>query len=517
MEVERSYLNKEFIKEDSAKSAYGNSFVEGDAPLHENIGVVKPVKSKKKIFVVLLIFILALSFLSVSTAGILLAYNIIPTSNFKIKAIAVSIVSKIPFLPKTALSILQASLIAHEDVSSAYMDISIASSSSFLSSTLGAQNFDMQISGPFDFSDIENPKANLKAGFGKEFEAETIILGNNMYAKLDKFPSYLLAVFGIKQETISGLLGRWVYFDRSTKDTGARDALNSYKDKKAYTDEVYGDFMEKMNNEYILSKISVSQENIDNFKSYKMHIDLNKEEIEQFINEIYKDVSVDVDIGTIKKSNPIVQIIVDVWFEKSTFYLRKMSLVATLDVSSYGLNSYSDVTSSPISPTSEKFDVAFSVSLSKIGESANVSAPKEYMSSDEFFNQIASLIGQVNVPPSGEYSASKSTAKKLVGEVESYKKMTGKFPKTVEEMNILDEISAQRLSERYDIGFEYIPLVDGVFIYINKKDPDNAAKPYYLVLISTSEGFSGNFTEKEFSDYIKRFGIQVNLDIQSFL
>lgn len=495
---------------------------------------VKKKKSKARFVVLPLIILLCLLFLA-GGAGILAAYGKIPVKDQKLKDKITELVFQIPFIPKTPEYVLKKSVLAHKEVASARIEASLASSSKSLASLLGSQDFDMSVVGAFDFGDSENPKTSFQVKLANQLDMEARTINKDAYVRINKIPAVVssLLMMGMgKEMDYSPLLARWVYIEGSALDTEAREILNEKKDveDKTLFDDVYQDMVKKVFTEKILPVVVMSTEEVDGFSTHKLTLELSGDLLDEVVYEI-EDIALEkqkkADIETKSKekkpSEVIEKINLEVWIDKKSYYLRKLSLFTSIKSGSLfdsaeskgAMGSMGTFDPSFLLPEiEEKVGLVFLLKISQIGEPVKVQVPAEYMTMEEFMAEVMELMGFNNQIENAKFAKTRSDLKMITRAAEMSFTDNFIYPESLEALGDGKYITLtpERLEEFKTGGkIRYRVTADrkSYLVYSLLTDPSNLLAPYIALSSHESVGTYGkNFTAEELKAKLVELGME---------
>jgi len=356
-----------------------------------------PKKTKKILIIVAAVFSL-LVFSGLVSAAVLAAYGKIPVSDPQIRGFINKVVFALPFLPKTPEYVLQSSLLAHQEVSTAAIDASFAIDSPSFSGFLGSSTLDMAIKGPVDFTSPENPRLSLSVQVTNQFEMDLLSADKNIYFKLRKLPPMLTGfLLGMNENlTFDPLLNRWVKVETTKLETEARKALEENQTTEEPFDEAYVKLVNDVFMQDILPKIKMTSESLNGLDTHKLTLELTGPDIDLLVarlEEKQERHGVDLDIDKTSKPSDMIQSVkLNFWIEKGKYYLRKSTFYVLVDPKNTSpLFDAPNSMSSFGSGLEDKIDIVFDLSLDRIGETVSIDIPQSYMTQEEFTAEVTKL------------------------------------------------------------------------------------------------------------------------------
>jgi len=361
-----------------------------------------------KIIIIILIPLILLSILSV---GIMAAYEKIklPFLSQDLQTKLSQTVISLPFMPKTPKYVLMASQKAHESVSSAEVSLSAAFTSVELAQLTGSGNFDISLDGSIDFTDRKNPETSINLKVNNDLDADFVVKDKFVYFKINKLPPYLPLLLG-PNVNLSSLLNTWVSYDASGLETDARNSLDMAKEENGQTaDQLTEQALMAFADERLVPKMVMTDDNVDGFNTYKIHIDMDGTDIQEFQKVIDKTLDTPKYATTVDETSQVFKSVkVDIWIDKENYYMRKMAAVVTIDPNIGALPLVAGASTIPgfansqlaATPgTSNPIDFAIAVKLSKIGEKFDIKSPQDFIDVEEFSRRVSSIM--YNTPYGG--------------------------------------------------------------------------------------------------------------------
>ena len=226
-------------------------------------------KSRKKLFLFLILLFFFLLLIGAGGVTYAVAYEKIKLEKYPdVQKKVSAFVQSIPFMPKTPKFLLAKSALAHQEVTKQSFDVSIAVDSADLASSFGLTTIDAKVAGAVDYSDPKNVIFFMDASVTKDFNFELRKKDKFLYFKINKLPALLLAFMGLKTETFTPLLEKWVSYDTTPLDTEARRSIQDQE-----IDPLSQEFIDENFNKYIDEEVlgkmvleSVTEEGMEMYK-----------------------------------------------------------------------------------------------------------------------------------------------------------------------------------------------------------------------------------------------------------
>lgn len=361
---------------------------------------------KLKLFILffagLFIFLSAMSGLAWAVA-----YDKIQINNPIIEKVASQVVFSVPFVPKTPKFLLAATALADKKVTKYSFNISASAKDNGLTAVFGTDQFDGEMKGAIDYSDKTNTKVTADISLTKDFSMQLRKKDPLVYFKINKIPPIILSYFGNNNDELVKVFDNWIAYDPATLETEASKNLEEYN-KPANFNET----LEKISNiflsEKIIKAIEVSEDDVNDFPAYKMHLQVDKE-LMDYLDKSIREQQVgtrDVMAGQEKMSDSIKDLAVDIWIDKQDYYIRKVAIlmkVVSPDTSSLEkmlpvqppsvLGAKIALSQVPFSsPTSNQTEIAVSIVmlLSDFGQPVEVEIPERALKPEEFYQLFLS-------------------------------------------------------------------------------------------------------------------------------
>ncbi len=357
-------------------------------------------KSRKKLFLILLLIFFFLLLIGAGGLTYAVAYEKIKLTKYpEIQKKVSVLVQSIPFMPKTPKFLLAKSALAHQEVTKQSFDVSIAVDSADLASSIGLTTIDAKVAGAVDYSDPKNVIFFVDASVTKDFNFELKKKDKFLYFKINKLPAFLLAFLGLKTETFSPILEKWVSYDTTPLDTEARRSIQDQEVdplSQEFLDENFSKYIdEEVLGEMVLEK--VTEEGMD---MYKITLEADPSLIDHLGSKLEAErskksgASLQAQQDKTKLSDMVKKLKWEIFIDKNSYYMRKLVVVANLEVDkSSSLGSPFLGTSSSLSDKS-KATFAFAIKSGKFGEDVVVEVPDSSMTFEEFTNLISEIVAK---------------------------------------------------------------------------------------------------------------------------
>lgn len=401
-----------------------------------------PPKKPRRGWLLAIVLILVLIILPITLAGTAyaIAYEKIKLEKYpELQTKIANLVIGLPFMPKTPLYVITQSAIAHRKVNKYSFDVSMAVDSASLMSALGVSKFDIEAKGWVDFSDPQNARVILETSLGKDFNLELRKNDPILYFKINKFPPWLLAPYGIESSHIEPLLDKWVAYDTTPLLTTARKAIKDVKDTetKPFTQEFYNQLNEKYLDEKILSNIKVEKIKENGIRFFKLSMDADSELIDYIGKKFKASSGAGASLQTqpeYKPSEFIKSLKWEILVEEGTYQVRKLSVITETEFDQ-GFYRGSLLGTSPNLSKDSKAITSLVIQLSDYGKDRLIEIPQEAMSFQEFTDLIAQMMRKVYASPE-EKLASDDTKRKsdlliISSALELFRIDCKKYPKSL--------------------------------------------------------------------------------------
>ena len=339
-----------------------------------------------------LVFTIMLIFIFLIIGGIFgavyaVAYGAIDINNPSISQPISNFVQSLPFTPKTPRYLIVSAVKSQEKISKESFDISMAMRSNSLQNVFGSSTAEVAAKGSIDYSNLKNIKLTTNISITKDFNADIRSVDSKVYFKINKLPMTLLAFAGLTDSDTNNLIADWVSYDTSTLGTEAGKILDqkgSGSTQENFSDKIQNIFF----NEQVLKNITVTDDIIAKTNAYKLTLNADADTINYLDKAINQEFNPTATIGQTKASDVINNLVVNMWVEKNTYYLRKISI------------SFTAISGTDTQKTSS--DIAFTYSLSDLNADFSVEIPQSSIPMDKFILRIEQLIQSKQPPSSGQ-------------------------------------------------------------------------------------------------------------------
>lgn len=410
-----------------------------------------PPKRGKKGKLIAILVVLVLFLLTASSAGAYaIAYEKINLGIPAIERPITQFVLALPFTPKTPRMLLQSAYMAHRNVRKTTLNASIVVKSDSFSS-FGLNQIDAEIKGGLDTTDPNNPMFSLNASVTKQFNVDIRKKDKIVYFKINKLPAMVAAFMKIDESKLQAVLENWIAWDTTPLQTEARQYLDNLEKEKK-TDTVVAKPIDILFDENTLKAMKVSSDTLDNFKTYKIHLDATPsilDTIEKRLNEqraktpsstLYQQ-------KPTKLSDQIQNAKIDIWIDKNDHFMRKFVFAAdfsTTPPAVPGVLGISDPARGPggTKPKS-KGSIVLALKLADFGQEVKVETPEKSVSPSEFYKMITSLVepksDMLGLNPTGQVDSAKDAQRKydlknLQSALELYHEDNTKYPSTLSQL-----------------------------------------------------------------------------------
>lgn len=367
----------------------------------------EPKKKKKFPFLILLIvfFVLFAMIGSMFVVGVMAAYDKIklPESMQKVDDVFTGMVMKVPLFPKTPKMVLMGSVMAHEDISTAYTEISMAIDMPDLNQLFLNQVPEFLIKGPIDFTNPEKPNADLTVNLSNQFGANVIVNADKWYFKLTQLPAFVwtyLGEAGITNTQDNPIMNKWVEVPFSDLETDAAKALKEDSDSDSVQmSNATEKAIEKYMNDSILPMIQMVEEKSDSGEAvYKMTLDLTGTQVDEFMRVMAEDengATNDLYAGDYVK---VESVKVNLQFGKSDYLMRKGTMVMTLKSklpsASQVLGRNTSIMNEVSDSEGETAKISMGISFSRYGEQFVINAPEGAIAVEDYSLSIGNYMRQ---------------------------------------------------------------------------------------------------------------------------
>lgn len=367
---------------------------------------------------ILLTLFLAFSFLTVGTSGALalIAYEKVTLPDQELQYKILYTVQSLPFAPKTTKYILLKSAQVHRDVSSAYIDASIATKSSELSNILGMGDIDISVKGPLDVSNPTKPNVELNINLSDQIDLDIILLDEKGFFRVNKIPIIIYALLfrspvGYEDNQF---VNQWVSYNFGNMDTDARETLDDRQteDISSLTEKR----LIKFSNTSLVPLVTMMEDSIDGFEAYKLDLKLDKTQMQSFGNELQSIFGSSGEVPDYSPTNGLTGIDnfeATLWIDQKDFYLRKTTIAFTLvspgvadQLPSNVLGVTTAQSGETVNPYSslelftgpQNLDVATSINMSRFGEKFDITEPETAITFEKYIEMITQYYISQAVP-----------------------------------------------------------------------------------------------------------------------
>jgi len=302
--------------------------------------VVVPAESPKKNRLLVILLVVVLLVLGGGTASAyLIATEKIPVSNPKIR----HVVNMIPFLPKSPRFVLESMVQANQKIAKESFDVSMSMNNPAFVTMLGTQSLDMQIKGYADISDEKNPMFSANIALTKEFNMDLLKNDEKMlYFRINQLPSILSAYLGNKKTVLDQIKGSWVAYDSSALDTPAHKEAETRNLDSGEIDPELKDIFDKD----ILPNVVMTSETKDGESMYKFTYAPTPSQLDDLFEKLNKQIEKSYPEGKsvlgastleykqTKASEFIKEPKMEMWVDKSNYYLRQMNIGFNIETKS---------------------------------------------------------------------------------------------------------------------------------------------------------------------------------------
>lgn len=420
-------------------------------------------KLKKIIFFFIAILILALIGGGTVYA---IAYDKLKINNPEIEKKIAQFVQGLPFAPKTPKFLLNAAMAAHEKATSFDFNISVAAKSNGLTSLLGTNQGDVSIQGFIDYKDPARINFSLNGGLSTDFNIDVRKKDQFYYLKLNKIPLTILALVGIKdQSLIQPVLENWVGIDITPPNTEARKALDAQKSQDVPINDKVNEELNKLMEKVFLNAIVVSSEDLDQEKTYKLVFTPNTavwDFIDKQRDDEYKKQYPTLPVPITKTADMFEKFVVTIWLGQKDYLIRKTEIITDIksDMPLSYLSPLTSVVSSsygmvPDSKEKTVTSVVGVIKLSTYNQPKNVEVPAKYMSPEEFYAKVMNAISGKRV--SANDTTRQADIEKIFQLLTTCYQITVPhiYPKTLEDLKTCNEIATVPVDPGSNQPYEY--------------------------------------------------------------
>lgn len=289
------------------------------------------------------------------------------------------------FTPKTPKYLLVSAARAHQKISRHRFDLSLATESDGLASSFGTNKLDIQAKGAVDYSDAKSPKLTLSASLTKDFSLDVRKPDKIIYFKINNLPPLLLTVLGFSPgPQLDAVLENWFSYDTSTLDTEARKSLDENKTGTSFTNQFTEKTIDSLLEEKVWKSIKVTQENMDNFETYRLNLIVTKEILDVLDKNLQNQIPKEKSLAPkTKLSDYISDLVFDLWIDKKDYYVRKLSASFKAKSGNLGTMSFLPIpTLGNLTQTTTKFSGV--LKLSGFQEPVNIERPTNSIPYDQY-------------------------------------------------------------------------------------------------------------------------------------
>lgn len=337
--------------------------------------------------------IVILTILIVGTAAtVMYAYKVFLAGDKSFQESVADFVQGIPFMPKTPRYVLKASVKAHQKVTRFTIDASVAISSTGLSSLTGMNNFDIQILGPLDYTDPNNPILSLNVS-SKEFSLDVKRKDYIVYFHINEFPAFLsllLTNFGIDETLQKQFTNKWFFLDTKPLETDARRSLDTQNTNSSMTNKAIKDVFDSLDDPKVMKALTMNSNILSTIPVYHIHFAPTDEVLDKFYEKYLRlqyPSSRQYNSEDYKISKTITRFVMESWIDKKDYYVSKISVVFTVKAQPSSYNRPSPFPNVLPNQTSD-ISVSFVVNLSDFGKKIPFVIPENSVKFDEFLKSV---------------------------------------------------------------------------------------------------------------------------------
>lgn len=370
------------------------------APTAETV----PHKKRRSIAIYVIAFVIAL-FVILGSATTALAYAItyqrFSLGNPPLEKMIQHEVLSLSFTPKTPEFLLESMAEAQQKVSKHTFDVSVATKSDDLLSSLNLTNLDVQLKGYVDYTNLKNVKLSMDGSLSNQYNMKVRSNSNLIYVKFEKIPQIVFSLLGLNQEQSESILTQWISFDTTPLETDARKYLDENSSKSTPTDHVVQRLRDLLKEPAIIAKFTQSDDIVDGHETYKLHFAGDPVTIDYLGRELHKAAAQDGSTASQsllymqkneeKLSDTVKQFNIDVWIDKKSYYMRKMVSAVSIETPSRGLSALATPLPSEEATKKSVSQFALSLSLDHFGEEMAVETPPTSITMDELIKQLTAI------------------------------------------------------------------------------------------------------------------------------
>ncbi len=368
----------------------------------------------KKIILILVAVVVAVVIIAGAGLGVAaaIAYGKISINNPALEKQVTQTVLGLPFMPKTPEYLLTAALTAQSKVSKHSVNLSMAVDTGSPIPDLGISSIDVSLTGAVDYSNPKNTRLTLNGSVTKDFNVDLRKDTSILYFKINKVPLMIATLYGIKDtDKLNQVLTNWVAWDTSSLNTPARTTLEQNQPQTtSYTNEAVQKVINTLEDQKVAKAIVVSDDKVDSFATYKLDLKPTPDLIDQISNDIASPSAVAPGVTSNytppKTSDYVKDMEVAMWIDKSSYYVRKLSV--SLKMVTPSANSLGALGGVPITGlgNSTQVSIASVLILSDFGKDVAVETPSQSITPDKYVQQIMALTNiQQNITETASRSA----------------------------------------------------------------------------------------------------------------
>ncbi|MBI3380093.1 hypothetical protein HY029_05035 [Candidatus Gottesmanbacteria bacterium] len=471
---------------------------------------------KRNIFKIIIPVILFLIILSLSSVAVLAAYDKINLSNPSLQASISYFVQSIPFAPKTPKFILNKAIQTLKTVKKYSADFSMATQVENLPLPLNSTQLDLSVKGNFDYSDLTNPLMSMNLSLSKDLTADLRVKNKVTYFKINKIPSSITLFLGIDESKLQPIFSNWYYYDASPLETEARKQIESIKEKEKepQLDKKLENTLLTIYEEDILPNLSQSEDKIDGFPTYKLHLLLEKDRLDKLVEKISRTLG-NFPADTFRQVNPsktskpsdfIDNLTLDFWVDKTDYYIRQISIPLSIKMPD---NKFPSVGLSTLDIKQKNFQIAIVLKLSDFNKPVVVEIPTDPQKIEELYKQVTQLmysstmlsaVDPLRQLDKAKFTASRNYLSELMNAIVRYYATKASFPISVADLLKEGELKSDfpNMMIENQIEFKVNPNASKIFIYSLIADPSHTDKPFLGVeMTKENSGDLKNYSKDE--------------------
>lgn len=386
--------------------------------ISQDISPVESRDAKKKPLIKIifkaLVLITIISAILIVVFSVLVAYDVVPIKNFKLKSKISLIVMGIPFLPKTPEYVLAKSLAIHSDIKTGYVEASLSAegeSASEIADLFEAQSLNMVIKGSYDYRNIENPSSDMNFLLGSDLDIQTITKDKVLYVNLKEVPIGVQSLLGMFFNlTTEEYTNKWFSYDLNELQSDTKDIIEQEGPEEENTKlkrEIYRNVLV----EKVFKKINIEKSNIEGEDVFHLTYNTDRDGILEILEKLKDDGAFEdiKDYEDLKLSiEDFDSLETDIYVKRKDYIVKRADMLVKLKVGSVlGLSDSepnllsqgSDVIESDLEylpPAGLKNDekssitLAFSLKTDKMGEEVSIESPYEHIPFQNFLDDIIS-------------------------------------------------------------------------------------------------------------------------------